>query len=133
MAIKKISKETQSTIALLKANGASPTKISKQTGIHHATVKKVLAEPAIIDQVADMEQELAATFQELAMRTLKSISESDLERASLQQKAVSAGIFLDKNRLITGKSTQNTAVMLASCVLEAERISNEQAARDREA
>lgn len=119
MQIKKIEKSEQRTVALLAANGASVNKISKQTGLHHNTVKKVLQQDDIVALKTDIEGRLADKFELLAESILNSVSEDDLLKASLQQKSISAATMLDKSRLIRGQSTQNIAVMMASAVIAA--------------
>lgn len=119
MAIKRIDRETQNSVALLAAHGASVTKISRETGLHHKTVKKVLQEPRVIATQAELEDRLASKFEQLAESILDSVSEDDLLKASLQQKSISAATMIDKARLVRGLSTQNSAVILASAVVAA--------------
>ncbi len=112
MALKKIDKTTQNNVAILAAQGASVTRISKQTGLHHNTVKKVLAEPAVIATREEIEGQLAALFSETAHRALKKISDDKLEKSSARDLGILAGVCVDKNRLITGQSTSNQAILL---------------------
>lgn len=119
MAIKKIDKVDQHAVALLAANGGSINKISKQTGLHHSTIKKVLAEPSVQATKAELEEALAESFSDVARRALENISDEKLEKASPRDLGVLAGICIDKNRLITGQSTQNIAVMMANAVIAA--------------
>lgn len=99
-------------MALLAAHGASTTKISKQTGLHHNTVKKVLQEPSVVATRNDIERQLAALFSETAHRALKKISDEKLEKSSARDLGILAGVCVDKNRLITGQSTSNSSILL---------------------
>lgn len=119
MPVKKIDKTTQRTVALLSAHGDSVSKISRKTGLHHTSVKRVLQEPAVIVDKAKMEERLASKFEQLAEAILDSVSEDDLLKASLQQKSISSATMLDKARLIRGQSSMNIAQILASAVIEA--------------
>lgn len=110
MALKKIDKTTQNNVAILAAHGASVTKISKQTGLHHNTVKKVLQEPTVIALKEGAEQQLADLFAETANRALKKITDEKLDAANAQQLGVLAGICTDKNRLLSNKSTDNVSL-----------------------
>jgi len=116
MALKKIDKATQNSVALLAAHGASNSKISKQTGLHHNTVKKVLLEPAVIATRKEIEEQLAGLFSETANRALNKISDEKLEKSSARDLGILAGVCVDKNRLITGATTANIAVLYASAV-----------------
>lgn len=110
MALKKIDKVTQNNVAILSAHGASITKISKQTGLHHSTVKKVLQEPTVIALKENAEQQLADLFAETANRALNKITDEKLESSNAQQLGVLAGICTDKNRLLSNKSTDNMSL-----------------------
>ena len=133
MAVKKIDKQTQSNVALLAAQGNTVTRISKKTGLHHTTVKKVLQEPFVIATREEIEERLADKFEKLCEIVLDSVSEDDLLKASLQQKSISAATMLDKSRMIRGQSNINIAVLMASAVLDAEKqIGNRQPAEEAE-
>jgi hypothetical protein len=110
-------------VALLAAQGLSNNAIAKRMNRHHATTKKELLTPESQVEVADIQERLADKFEQISERILDAICEGDLQKASLQQKSVSAGIMLDKSRLIRGQSTMNHAVIMASAVMEAERLS----------
>ena len=56
--------------------------------------------PELVEEVADKKAELAERYQAEARRILDSISDKDIDKASLQNKAVSSGIFLDKALLL---------------------------------
>jgi len=100
--------------AMLAADGRSPFTIGKIMGRDHKTVAKVLREPNVMALVADNQERLAAKYEQLAESILDNVTYEDFEKATLQQKAISSGTFLDKARLIRGASTQNLAVVIAS-------------------
>lgn len=102
------------------AQGWTVSKISRETKLHHRTVTRILQDPAIVAEKENIEERLADKFEELTERILNSVCDADLEKASLQQKSISAATMLDKARLIRGRSTSNLAVFLASAVMSAD-------------
>lgn len=84
-------------------------------------VKNVLAEPEIQKAVKFEKAELAAIFRDKSRDVVVSISSADIAGASLQQKAVSAGILLDKSLLLTGDATSILDVRALLEVAEAIR------------
>ena len=111
MALKKIDKTTQNNVALLAAHGASPTKICKQTGLHHNTVKKVLQEPSVIATQRKIEEQLAEMFADTSRRARQAISDDELDKSSARDLGILAGVCVDKNRLLTGQSTSNLSLL----------------------
>jgi hypothetical protein len=120
MAPKRVDKATQNNVALLAAHGASKTKISRQTGLHHKPVAKVLAEPSDVATVEQIEGELAEMFMDTSRRAICAISDDKLEKSSARDLGILAGVCIDKNRLIRGTSTENIAVLMARMVIEAD-------------
>jgi lambda repressor-like predicted transcriptional regulator len=112
VSVKKIDKTTQNNVAILAAHGASTNRISKQTGLHHTSVKSILQEPAVMATREEIEKQLAALFSETAHRALNKISDDKLEKSSARDLGILAGVCVDKNRLITGQSTSNQAILL---------------------
>ena len=106
-------------IATLAATGKSNRAIARATGRDPKTVASTLKQPEVIEMRENAQELLADKFEQRAETIVDSITTGDIERASLQQKAVSAGILLDKSRLIRGQSNVNIAVMMASLVVEA--------------
>jgi predicted transcriptional regulator len=94
--------EEQQTIVTMSASGLSQSKIAQIIGRSRHMVKNALAEPEIQRAVKDEKAELAQLYREKARDIVSSISSADIEDASLQQKAVSSGILLDKSLLLTG-------------------------------
>lgn len=73
--------------------------VCRQLNLNHKTVTKVLNEvaPAEIERArAETQLRLAGKVHEKANEIVDSIGEKDLAAASLQQKAIAAGIFIDK-------------------------------------
>ena len=97
--------EERARITTMAAAGLSQQKISKTIGRSRHMVKNVLAEPEIQRAVKFEKAELAVIFRDKSRDVLVSISSADIAGASLQQKAVSAGILLDKSLLLTGDAT----------------------------
>jgi hypothetical protein len=103
----------QETIVTLAAAGVSPNKISHAVGRSRHLVRNTLAKPEIARAVEDEKAELAEIYREKARTIVVSISNADIANASLQQKAISSGILLDKSLLLSGQPTNiNFSVLL---------------------
>lgn len=108
-------------IVTLAATGKSKLAIAKAMGRDPKTIRNVLKNPDMMIVKADIEAKLACKFEELTSAILDSVTEDDLEKASLQQKAISAATMLDKARLIRGQSTQNVHSLHISAVIAADK------------
>lgn len=104
--------EERAKITTLAAAGMSQNKIAKTIGRARSMVKNVLAEPEIQRSVKDEKSVLAAIYRDKARTIVESISSEDIDSASLQQKAVSTGILLDKSLLLSGDATSNLNVQV---------------------
>jgi predicted XRE-type DNA-binding protein len=115
----------QATIVTLAAEGLSQTKIASAIGRSRNMVKNTLAEPEIQRAVRNEKEELAANYRNKARDVLMSICDADIKKASLQQKAVSTGILLDKSLVLTGEATENLSIKVlfevAQLIRESER------------
>ncbi len=101
----------RNAIALLAAEGKTPHAIGEIVGRDPKSVRKVLATPEVMTQVADYQERLAEKFEQLTDRILDSVSDEDVAKASLQQKVISAATSLDKTRLLRGQSTSNVSLL----------------------
>ncbi|MCM0083956.1 helix-turn-helix domain-containing protein [Geomonas sp. Red32] len=117
-------------IAVLAAEGKSPHAIGKVLGRSHNTISKALKTPEVAEQKEDIQARLADKFEAITERILDGVTPVDIEKASLRDKAVAAGVMLDKSRVIRGQSTQNIAVMMAAAVLDAHRLPSDGATAD---
>ena len=99
---------------VLHAGGATPSKIARSMGRSHHTLQKYLSRPEVREQVNVQREELAGMFDHVAHRTLAAVSATDVEKATLQQKLVSAGIAVDKAAMLRGEVplTLNVHVLL---------------------
>jgi hypothetical protein len=105
--------EQKARITTLAAAGWSPNKIARHIGRSRHAVRNALAEPEIQKSVKDERAELAGIYREKARDVVMSISSENIDSASLQQKAVSSGILLDKSLLLTGDAPSiNVQVLL---------------------
>jgi len=100
------------TIVTLAASGASQNAISKSVGRSRHLVRNVLAEPEVQKAVGDEKQELAEIFRQKSRDVVTSISDTDISKASLQQKSISSGVLLDKSLLLAGEPTTNINVQV---------------------
>lgn len=60
----------------------------------------------------DIQQRLADKHERMAETILDSISDENLLKASLQQKAISSATMLDKSRLIKGQGQSTSSIIL---------------------
>lgn len=97
-----------------RVKGQSYQDIANAQGVHVTTVHQALK--PIMEMIASPEQleqyraNQAAILDTIAARTLASITEDDLQKASLLQKATTTAVLIDKSRLISGQSTQNIGI-----------------------
>ena len=106
--------EERQRVNILAAQGLTPHAIGHEIGRDRKTVLAHLQKPGVPEQVQNIQDRLANKFEQMSERILDAVCEEDLQKASLQQKAVSAGIMLDKSRLIRGNSTMNIAAVFAA-------------------
>lgn len=102
------------------ALGYSTRRIARELGRNPRTIKRLLTMPTVAAEVSTKKIELADLYENRAYQIVEAVTTEDISDASLQQKAVSSGIFLDKARLIRGESTvniQSVQVLLDVCDL----------------
>ncbi len=95
----------------LSALGKSYRQIGLELDRSDKTIKKALTKtPEVIAEVRELKEEIAAMYDDLAQRILKSISDETIKEARLRDRVISAGVCTDKSRLISGQSTANVAL-----------------------
>lgn len=102
--------EERAAIAALAALGKSPHAIGKAISRDPKTCQKALGTRELQEMVQEAQERLGLKFQELAENILDAVTGTDLEKASLQQKTISAATMLDKARLALGMTTENIGV-----------------------
>ena len=107
----KLTTEEKSRIALLTPEGRTPHYIAKAIHRDGKTIRAAVQTPVMVEQIENAQERLAARYQEINERILCAISDEDIAKASLRDKIVSAGIFTDKFRLLTGQATSHVALM----------------------
>jgi hypothetical protein len=97
----------------MRMQGATYEVIAKDQGITRPTVyaalKPLLGNIPGAEQVEVYQKNQADVMDALAAGIVASITNEDLAKASLQQKATSIAIFTDKARLIKGQHTSASA------------------------
>lgn len=111
--------EEKAKIATLAAGGWSENRISKAVGRSRHLIKNALADPEVRRTVAAQKIELSEIFLDKGRAIVTSIGPKDIEKASLQQKAISAGIMVDKALLLAGEPTENIDVRVLLDVVDA--------------
>jgi hypothetical protein len=97
-----LNEEEKRQIETLSAAGWSPHRIGKHLKRSRHTIVKHLSQPGIAAKVQDEKSVLAEKCRAQAHRILDSINDTDISKASLQQKSISSGVLLDKSLLLTG-------------------------------
>lgn len=106
--------EEKQQAALLAAQGMTNHAIGKAIGRDEKTVKKELLKPETALQVMDAQEHLAGLFEQRAVQYMESITTEDILKMDAYKRTLSAGIAIDKARLIKGQSNVNMAVVIAS-------------------
>ncbi len=75
-------------------------------------------EPRNAKEIEVIKQELAGYFEDLSMRLITSISDKDIERLNGYQRIISAGICVDKLRLLRNESTSNISMEMIHANME---------------
>jgi len=105
--------EERQQVTTMAAAGLSQAAIARNLDRSRHMVRNVLAQPEVQRNIQDEKAELAQLYREKARTIVESISSADIAGASLQQKAVSTGILLDKSLLLSGDPTSiNVSVLM---------------------
>ncbi|MGA9063369.1 MAG: hypothetical protein WB341_17120 [Terracidiphilus sp.] len=106
--------EEKSTIITLTAAGVSQTKVAASIGRSRGLVKHTLAEPAVQLAVSEERRAMAEECMSTGRTIVLSISQENIDKAGLKDKAISAGIMFDKGLLLAaGPSAYNVPALLA--------------------
>ncbi len=97
-------------IKVLKASGLSYYAVARKLGRDSKIIRRCCQDPRNAEEIKDIQRELASYFEDLSMRLITSISDEDIERLNAYQRIISAGISVDKLRLLRNESTQNLAI-----------------------
>ncbi len=98
-------------IKALRASGLTYHAIAKRIGRDAKTVKKAFLQPGMANNIEVMRKKLADHFEDLAYRLITSIKDEDIEKTNTYQRVVSAGISVDKMRLLREQSTANVSLL----------------------
>lgn len=97
-------------IKVLKASGLSYYAVAKKVGRDHKTVKRCCQDPRNAEEIKVIQQELASYFEDLSMRLITSVTDEDIQKLNGYQRIISAGICVDKLRLLRNESTENISI-----------------------
>ena len=94
--------------------GLTYNELGKLNGTGHVAMIKLLARHGITrEHVEEYKSGRAELFAGIQERVLLSITSGDIEKASLRDKVIAAGVIYDKERLERGQSTSNVSVLFA--------------------
>jgi ferritin-like metal-binding protein YciE len=109
-----------------KLAGQSYSQIAKAqnvgTSTVHQQISPILKALPNAEELAQINTTIADHYAVTAYRSLAAITDEKLAKSTAKDCAIIAGIATQNNRLISGQSTSNTAVMLASAVIRAHAI-----------
>jgi len=99
------------TMLAMAQEGLKPIEIAERLGVARQTVSIRLRNFAKrITRLEEFKLHKADVMAEIQMEILHSINASDIKKAPLQIKAMTYGIFYDKERLERGQSTSNVSI-----------------------
>lgn len=106
--------EVQNQIIRLAENGLkSPSVIAEAVGCDPSTVTIALKKYGLDGRdIKAYDENKVELLKGIQGKIIKAIAVKDLEDVPLQQLATSYGILVDKERLISGQSTSNMAVLV---------------------
>ena len=113
MCAKPLIPEEKAKIALLTAQGESARAVGRELGRSAQTVTKALKEPETALQVQTISERLADKFEKQAEAALDGITKEKIQVAGVRDLSVSAGILIDKGRLIRGQNIGTVSVLFA--------------------
>ena len=110
------------SLAALQANGGNILRTSREMNVPESTLrswKNGSGTRALTSDLRDQKRtELADRLTGIALTIVSSISDGDIEKASLVQKSTAFGILFDKTRLLSNEATQISEVRAADGVRE---------------
>jgi len=110
------------SLAALQANGGNILRTSREMDVPESTLrswKNGSGTRALTSDLRDQKRtELADRLTGIALTIVSSISDGDIEKASLVQKSTAFGILFDKTRLLSNEATQINEVRAAEGVRE---------------
>ncbi len=127
-----LTEEERTRATVLNASGKTPSAIARGMGRSHHTLQRFLAKPEVREQVGIQREVLAGMFDHVAHRIIDAVSATDVEKAGLKDKLISAGIAVDKAAALRGAVpvTVNVTVLLdAVQAIREMRRAEEEAAR----
>lgn len=114
--------EEKTKAAALLASGMTPNAVGKVLGRDPKTIRSLAGKPETQIQVADFTERFAGKLEATAERILDSVTQADIEKASLKDRAVSLGIFHDKARAARGQSVGANVSILFQVSERAEEL-----------
>ena len=101
------------TVKALLSSDNTAYQVSKKTGISHQTVMRIKRDPNIIApaELDIIKRSMTGNMMLVADRITNSIDDDTIQNASLLQRVTSAGILIDKSRLMSNESTANVSML----------------------
>lgn len=100
-------------ITSLAAAGASQRKIARSIGRSRSLVQSVLDDPEVQRSIHEEKAELSRLCLEKGRSIIDSISDADIAKAGLRDKAVAGAVMVDKALVLAGEPTSiNVSVLM---------------------
>ena len=104
--------EEREQIITMSAAGVPKHRIAKTLKRDPKMVKRVLADPDVLEAVSDERTELVEIYRDRARACVIAIDDEKIAKSSALQLATSSGILLDKSLLLSGQPTSVNVVAL---------------------
>jgi len=105
MGNKTLDLQERERIKVMLAEGKTYHAIGKAIERSPHTIKAFAVKPETVQTVEKIKEELSDLFEGLAKKMIKSITDEDIQKINAYQRTVSAGISVDKMRLLREQPT----------------------------
>jgi hypothetical protein len=116
---------TKIAIAAMQGTGLSATQAAAATGAHISTISRAWDNPELAELTPQVVQKtksgLGGLFYKRALGSLLELTHEKLRESSALQLATTAGIMVDKARLMEGLSTENVSFRGVTEAIESDR------------
>ncbi len=123
--------QERASIISMTAAGSSQGRVAKAIHRSRSLVKHTLAEPEVQREVSTLRRQFAEECMTTGRQIVLSIDEVAIAKAGLRDKAVAAGIMIDKALVLSGEEPQYNVTVLLDAVqaIREMRRAEEEAAR----
>lgn len=118
MSKKKCFVEPKATKAkVMLASGESLRTVGRALGVSPKSVREFARDPVVEAEIKRIRADLAGQFEDLAKRALTDIPQKDIEKTSVYQRTLIAGIATDKSSQLRGTDPEAAHVQVQINIL----------------